>query len=45
MIDLCQLEDRTLKWQLAYFGPKVGYFGHIFKISTSIAVFFKVSVT
>ena len=28
--DLCQLEGRTLKWQLAYFGPKVGYFGHIF---------------
>ena len=23
------LEGRTLKWQLAYFGPKVGYFGHI----------------
>ena len=19
----------TLKWQLAYFGPKAGYFGHI----------------
>ena len=30
MTDLCQLEGRTLKWQLAYFGPKVGYFGHIF---------------
>ena len=27
---LCQLEGRTLKWQLAYFGPIVGYFGHIF---------------
>ena len=26
MTDLCQLEGRTLKWQLAYFGPKVGYF-------------------
>ena len=25
-----QLESRALKWQLAYFGPKVGYFGHIF---------------
>ena len=24
-----QLEGCTLKWQLAYFGPKVGYFGHI----------------
>ena len=23
------------KWQLAYFGPKDGYFGHFFKISTS----------
>ena len=31
MTDSCQLEGRTLKWQLAYFGPKVGYFGHIFK--------------
>ena len=31
MTDLCQLEGRTLKWQLAYFGPKVGYFGHIFQ--------------
>ena len=29
MNDLCQLENRTLKWKLAYFGPKVGYFGHI----------------
>ena len=27
MTELCQLEGRT---QLAYFGPKVGYFGHIF---------------
>ena len=31
MTDSCQLEGRTLKWQLAYFGPKVGYFGHIFQ--------------
>ena len=28
--DLCQLEGRALKWQLSYFGPKVGYFVHIF---------------
>ena len=45
MTELCQLEGRTLKLQLAYFGPRVGYFGHIFlKISASISVFFKVSV-
>ena len=25
------LKGRALKLQLAYFGPKVGYFGHIFK--------------
>ena len=31
MTDLCQLEGRTLKCQLAYFGPKVGYFGHFNK--------------
>ena len=31
MTKLCQLEGRALKWQLAYFGPNVGYFGHIFK--------------
>ena len=31
MTDLCQLEGRVRKWQLAYFGPKVGYFCHIFK--------------
>ena len=30
MTDLCQLEGRTLKWQLAYFGPKANYFGYIF---------------
>ena len=30
MTDLCQLEGRTLNWQLAYFEPKVGYFCHIF---------------
>ena len=30
MMELCQLEGRVQKWQLAYFGPKVGYFGHIF---------------
>ena len=44
MTELCQLEGRTLKCQLAYFGPKVGYFGHFFlKIKTSISVFFKAS--
>ena len=31
MTELCQLEGRALKWHLAYFGPKVGYFGHIFR--------------
>ena len=31
MTELCQLEGRAKKWQLAYFGPKVDYFGHIFK--------------
>ena len=31
MTEFCQLEGRVLKWQLAYFGLKVGYFGHIFK--------------
>ena len=31
MTELGQLEGRTLKWQLAYFGPKVVYFGQIFQ--------------
>ena len=38
MTELCQLEGFALKWQLASFGAKVGYFGHLFlrsKISTS----------
>ena len=30
MTELCKLEGRVLKWQLAYFGPKVGYFGSIY---------------
>ena len=29
MTELCQLEGRALEWQLAGFGPKVGYFGYI----------------
>ena len=41
MTKLCQLEGRMLKWQLAYFGPKVGYFGHIFKDIDFNIVFFK----
>ena len=45
MTDLCQLEGRTLKWQLAYFGTKVGYFGHIlYDIDFNIGFFFIVSV-
>ena len=44
MTDLCQLEGRTLNWQLAYFGPKVGYFGNFFKDIDFNIVFFKVSV-
>ena len=35
MTELCQLEGCARKWQLAYFGLKVDYYGHIFKISTS----------
>ena len=30
MAELCQLEGRAAKWQLAYFGPNDGYLGHIF---------------
>ena len=30
MAELCQLEGLTLKWQLAYFGPKVEHFGQNF---------------
>ena len=41
------LKGRALKLQLAYVGPKIGYFGHIFKDidHISIRVFSKVSVT
>ena len=35
MTELCPLEGplegRTPKWWLAYFGPKIGQFGHIFR--------------
>ena len=34
MTELCKLEGSTLKWQLAYVGPKIGYFG-TFMILTS----------
>ena len=30
MTEIFPLEGRALKWDLAYFGPRVGYFGHIF---------------
>ena len=30
MTELCQLEGHVLKWHLAYFGSKVGYFGNFF---------------
>ena len=30
MTELCQLEGRARKWQLAYFRPKVVSFGQIF---------------
>ena len=31
MAELFPLEGRAHKWQLAYIGSKVGYFGHFFK--------------
>ena len=45
MTKLCQLEGRTLKQQLAYFGPKVGYFGQIFSDIDFNIGFLKVSVS
>ena len=46
MNELCQLEGRALKvkWQLAYFGLKIGYFGHIFLRYRLQYRFFLVSV-
>ena len=31
MTELCPIEGRAPKWQLAYFRPNVGYFGHNFR--------------
>ena len=36
MTELCQLEGHALKWQLAYIGPKVGYFGHSGVVSVEV---------
>ena len=30
MTELRPLKGVVPKWQLAYFGPKIGYFGHMF---------------
>ena len=30
MTELRPLEGVAPKWQLAYFGPRIGYYGHIF---------------
>ena len=44
MTKLCQLDDCALKWQLAYFGPKVGYFGHIFSASGLCSLYARAKV-
>ena len=43
MTDLCQLEGHTLKWQLAYFGPKVGNFVTFLRYRLQYRFFSKVS--
>ena len=35
MAKLCPLKVLAPKWHLAYFGPNVGHFGHIFELRTS----------
>ena len=34
MTKLCQFKGVVPRWQVAHFGPKISYFGHIFEIST-----------
>ena len=34
MTKLCPFKGVAPRWQVAHFGPKISYFGHIFEIST-----------